>query len=189
MTPREADDQAISVGLPPSYDGFADLGDITVGVTWWLPLAVFFYAWRDLNRVRIEWERYRTWGRYLWRDPVTDPQVMSLEAAEEMLIDDLRAGLLKAFGATEDRATVLISHTEWETLTIQKENQLWWATDENGAVRYKAIFVLRHEVVPLWLQEVALAAGSSARRERSGSSQGGRILESVRHFWNHTLYV
>ena len=168
MTPAEAEAQAIRSGLPSFIEGYEETHDITVNSTWWLPVALLFYAWRDLGKTRREFERFEVWGRDLWRDPKPADSILSLQEAEQTLRGDLVAGIVRAFGTNLDAEVMAIPAREWRDLQFAGKQSLS-ACRADGSIVYSGVFVLRHEVVPLWLQEtpVALVAPEPIARERA----------------------
>ncbi len=179
-TPAEAEAQAIGMDLPPFIAGYEDRHDITSNSTWWLPVALLFYAWRDLPKTRREYERFDVWGRDLWREGKSHDAVMSLQEAEQMLRYDLLASVVRSFGTNTDHELTAIPAREWRELRFAG-NQPLSACGADGSIVYSGAFVLRHEVVPLWLQETpaTLAAPRPEQRVRSGEPEpkkraGGR---------------
>ncbi len=154
MTPKEADEKCLADGLPLRHDGWQELHDITTNSVWWLPLAVLFYAWRDLPQTREQWERYSAWEHHLWRDPTDDQQITSLDEAETMLRSDLSAGIVRAFGSNADGIVRPIPCEAWECLAFGHGRD-FPVLGVDGMAAYTGVFVLRHEVVPMLITEHA----------------------------------
>ena len=187
MTPIEADERCIGNGLPRHHDGWKELHNITDNSVWGLPLVVLFYAWRDLGHAWEQSERYRVWGRHLWRDEPDDYQVMPLEQAETSLKSDLAQGILRAFGTDAEGEVRPIDYREWKDLAFSGDRN-FNVVDASGIAVYSGAFVLRHELVPLLISEHAESTkpeGEPALRERGNQPApkrgGGRIYAEHWH--------
>ncbi|RYB01509.1 hypothetical protein [Lichenibacterium ramalinae] len=167
ITPTEAEAEVLASGLEPFASEWQHERDMTAHSTWWLPVAVLFYAWQDLPATRREYERFVVWGRALWRDTKQAGMRLSLDEAESKVREDLVAGLLRGFGTDADRQLVPIAREEWRELRFAHDASLA-ASRADGTLVYSGVFVLRHEVVPLWMQEFATAGAAvqSVARER-----------------------
>ena len=177
MTPSQAERKAQQDGLPPFISDQDGLRDVTTNSTWWLPIAVLFYAWQDLGATKREYERYRVWGAALWRDAQPGDMIMPLSEAEDRLRADLVGGLVRGFGTDRDHVLTPVPREEWRLLDFKRQMNLAQLPD--GNVAYSGAFVLRHEVVPLWLSEtpVVTVPPQSLLRERSDQpppKRGGR---------------
>ena len=167
IAPSEAEAEVLAHGLEPFADEWQHERDMTAHSTWWLPAAVLFYAWQDLPATRREYERFVVWGRALWRDPKTTAMRLSLDEAEKKVRADLVAGLIRGFGTNASHELVPVPRDEWRDLQFAQDMSLT-ASYADGTVVYGGVFVLRHEVVPLWMQEFAPAGAAvqSMARER-----------------------
>ena len=189
LTPKQIDEKSITDGVPLRHAGWEELPDATANGVWPLSLAVVFYSYRDLAHTREQWERFRVWGRALWRDPIDERQFSSLDRAEAQLRTDLASGIVRAFGhkmgpSGPEHTVRPVPPEIWDQFQFGIRFDLSVAGNSDRAL-YSGVTVLRHEVVPLLIAETATTAAAPEMRGRHDEPApkrgGGRPL---RYDWD-----